>query len=140
MVTIYSYSAHSINKRGALIDHGANGGIAGEDVHIIAKTGCQVDIQGIDSHRINDIPIVTAGGVVTTQKGEIIAIMHQYAYVGKGRTIHSCGQMEAYKQTVHDKSLKVGGKQRIETLDGYIIPLNICNGLPYMTMRPYTDQ
>ena len=135
----YSVLAYSAARQGALVDRGANGGIAGEDVRIIAKTGRQVDIQGIDNHCINDIPIVTAGGIVNTQKGEVIAILHQYAYVGKGKTIHSCGQMEAYKQVVHDKSIKVGGKQRIETLDGYIIPLNIRHGLPYMTIRPYTD-
>jgi hypothetical protein len=66
--------------------------------------------------------------------------MHQYAYIGKGKTIHSCTQLEAHKQTVHDRSKKVGGKQHIETLDGYIIPLNIRQGLPYMTIRPYTDK
>lgn len=66
--------------------------------------------------------------------------MHQYAYTGKGKSIHSCAQLEAHKQTVHDKSTKVGGKQHIETLDGYIIPLNIRSGLPYMTIRPYTDK
>jgi hypothetical protein len=65
--------------------------------------------------------------------------MHQYAYVGKGETIHSSGQLEAHKQAVHDRSIKVGGKQRIETLDGYFIPLYICQGLPYMSIRPYTD-
>src|SRR5687768_11416230 len=135
----YSVLTYSATRQGALVDRGANGGIAGEDVRIIAKTGRQVDIQGIDNHCINDIPIVTAGGVVNTQKGEVIAIMHQYAYVGKGKTIHSCGQLEAHKQAVHDKSIKVGGKQRIETLDGYIIPLNIRQGLPFMTIRPYTD-
>jgi len=136
---VYNIASYNATRRGALVDRGANGGIAGDDVRIIAKTGRQVDIQGIDNHRINDIPIVTAGGVVNTQKGEVIAIMHQYAYVGKGKTIHSCGQLEAHKQVVHDKSIKVGGKQRIETLDGYFIPLNIRHGLPYMTIRPYTD-
>ena len=40
---------------------------------------------------------------------------------------------------VHDKAIKVGGKQHIETLDGYIIPLNISSGLPYITICPYTD-
>ncbi len=68
-----------------------------------------VDIQGIDNHRINEIPIVTAGRVINTQKGPAIAIMHQYAYTGKGKSIHSCAQLEAHKQTVHDKSMKVGG-------------------------------
>ena len=137
---IYSVSSSkALHSKGALIDRGANGGIAGDDVRIISKTGKSVDIQGIDNHRINEIPIVTAGGVITTQKGPAIAIMHQYAYTGKGKSIHSCAQLEAHKQTVHDKSLKVGGKQRIETLDGYVIPLNIRSGLPYMSMRPYTD-
>ena len=35
--------------------------------------------------------------------------------------------------------IKVGGKQHIEILDGYVIPLNIWSGLPYMTIHPYTD-
>ena len=66
--------------------------------------------------------------------------MHQYAYTGKGKSIHSCAQLEAHKQTVHDKSIKVGGKQQIETLDGYIILLNIRSGLPYLSIRPYTNK
>jgi hypothetical protein len=40
---------------------------------------------------------------------------------------------------VHDKLIKVGGKQCIETLDGYVIPLNICSGLPYVSIQPYTN-
>ncbi len=40
----------------------------------------------------------------------------------------------------YDWSLKAGGKQCIETLDGYIIPLSIRSGLPYMSIRPYTDK
>ena len=89
---------------------------------------------------MTEIPIVTAGGVINTQRGPVIAIMHQYAYTGKGKSIHSCVQLEAHKQAVHDKSMKVGGKQCIVTLDGYVIPLNIRSGLPYMSIRPYTDQ
>ncbi len=58
--------------------------------------------------------------------------MHQYAYLGKGKTINLSAKMEYYKNSVNDKSSKVGDKQNIVTLDGYIIPLNICNGLAYM--------
>lgn len=133
-------SCHASGHKGSLVDCGANGGIAGDDVRIIAKTDRSVDIQGIDNHRINEIPIVTAGGVITTQKGPVIAIMHQYAYTGKDKSIHSCAQMEVHKQTVHDKSTKVGGKQHVETLDGYIIPLNIRSRLPYMSIRPFTNR
>jgi len=65
--------------------------------------------------------------------------MHQYAHLGKGKTIHSSGQIEYYKNTVDDKSSKVGGKQHIVTLDCHIIPLNICNGLAYMDMSKPMD-
>ena len=36
--------------------------------------------------------------------------------------------------------MKVGGKQCIRTLDGYIIPLDIINGLPYLPMEKHTDE
>ena len=65
--------------------------------------------------------------------------MHQYAIYGKGKTIHSSAQLEHYGNNVCDKSRKVGGKQRITTLDGYVIPLQIRDGLPYFNMIPPTD-
>ena len=51
-------------QQSALVNQGANGGIIGENVHIIAKTGHQVDIQGFDNHHTNDIYLVSSGGVV----------------------------------------------------------------------------
>ncbi len=66
--------------------------------------------------------------------------MHQYAYTGLGTSIHSSAQLEWYKNDVNDRSIKVGGLQRITTLEGYVIPLNIIQGLPRMTIRPYTDK
>ena len=137
--TVYVASDHRTVRRGALVDRGANGGIAGDDVRIISDSGRQVDVQGIDNHQIVDIPIVTAGAVVNTQRGEVIIIMNQYAWTKKGKTIHSSGQMEWYKQDVDHKSRRVGGQQRIKTLDGYYIPINIQSGLPYVSMRPYND-
>ena len=74
-----------------------------------------------------------------TQKGPVIVIMNQYAYTGKEKSIHSCAQLEIHKQMVHYKSIKVGRKQCIKTLDGYIILLNIRSGLPYMTIHLSTD-
>jgi hypothetical protein len=123
-----------------LVDHGANGGVAGEDVHVIFKALRSVDIQGLANHQVSNIPIVTAGGVVKSQLGDVIAIMHQYAYIGRGCTIHSSAQLEWYQNDVNDCSVKLpGGLQRITTLGGYVHPLNIVSGLPYVTMHPYTD-
>jgi hypothetical protein len=41
---------------------------------------------------------------------------------------------------VDDKSVHVGGLQRIKTPDGYIIPLSIVQGLPRLAIRPFTDR
>jgi hypothetical protein len=78
----------------ALIDRGTNGGVTGSDTQLIDKFLCSVHIQGIDNHMIKDIPIGTVGAVINTQRGEVIAIRHQYAYTGNGGTIHSSGQLK----------------------------------------------
>jgi hypothetical protein len=128
--------AHSMS----LIDRGANGGVAGDDVRVIFRTNRTVDIKGIDNHHVNNIGIGTVGGVVQTQHGPVVAIMHQYALLGKGSSIHSPSQLEWYKNEVNDKSIHVpGGLQRIVTLDGYIIPLSIKDGLARLDIRPHTD-
>ena len=40
--------------------------------------------------------------------------------------------VEHFKNQVHDRSVKTGGKQCIVTLDGYVLPLSIRSGLPYL--------
>jgi hypothetical protein len=75
-----------------------------------------------------------------TNKGPVIGIFRQYAYHGVNRTIHSSGQLEAYKNHVDDRSMKVGGTQCVCTKDGYVAPLDIINGLPYFKIQPRTDQ
>jgi hypothetical protein len=93
----------------ALIDRGANGGVTGSDTRLIDKTLHSVHIQGIDNHMIKDVPIGTAGAVINTQCGEVIAIMHQYAYTGKGGTIHSSGQLKWCGNDVNNCSIKIDG-------------------------------
>jgi hypothetical protein len=96
----------------ALIDRSANGGVAGSDRQLIHKSLCSVHIQGIDNHMIKDVPIGTVGAVVNTQRVEVIAIMHQYAYTGKGGTIHSSSQLKWCGNDVNDHSIKIeGGRQ-----------------------------
>ncbi|CAJ1963334.1 unnamed protein product [Cylindrotheca closterium] len=135
------YSIHKVNtcKHLALIDRGANGGIAGDDVRIIHKSNRTVDVQSIDNHQVTDIPILTSAGLIYTQRGPANAIIHQQAYIGKGQSILSSGQMEHFKIVVDDKSTKAGGQQRLTTPDGFVLPLDIRNGLPYLQMRPPKD-
>jgi hypothetical protein len=138
---VSNHRGSTTGKRGALVDRGACGGLVGNDVRtIMGTTDREADVSGIDNHQMTNLRIVTAGGVVSTQHGEVVLVMHQYAHVPQGKTIHSAIQLESFGHGVDDRSLKLKqGSQTITTLDGYIIPLNFINGLPYMPIRPYTD-
>ena len=128
---MYSVSASKIHLKHSLMDRGANGGIPGNDVKVIATSDCSIDIQGIDNHQVTDIKIGTVVGVITSTKGPIIGIMHQYALVRGGHSIHSPGQWEWFNYQIDDKSIHIGGNQQIKSADGYIIPMTIHNGLPH---------
>jgi hypothetical protein len=78
----------------SLIDRGANGGVAGDDVRIIFCTNLKVDNKVIDNHHVNVIGSGKVGVVVITQHCHVIAIVHQYALLGKGSSIHSPWQLE----------------------------------------------
>jgi len=135
---MYLVSVSKIHSKHSLIDRGANGGIAGNDVKVIATSDRSVDIQGINNHQVTDIKIGTVAGVITSTKRPIIGIMHQYALVGRRHSIHSPGQWEWFKHQINNKSIHIGGKQQIKTADGYIIPMTIHNGLPRLSIRPPT--
>ena len=128
-----------VDNHGALVDRGANGGICGHDVRLISKSPWTVTARGLDHQEILNVPLVAAGGAVTMSSGDAIAIMHQHAHLTQERTIHSCGQMEHNGLHACDKSVIVGGKQRIQTQDGHYKPLCIRDGPPHMAIRPFTD-
>jgi hypothetical protein len=136
----YHVSAHhSKELPRSLVDRGANGGIAGSDCRIISYSDRTVDATGIANHQLTSIKIGTVGAYAKSQWGPVIIVMNQYAIFQQFRTIHSCVQLKHFKNEVHDRSGKVGGLQRITTNDGYVFPLDIIGGLPYLKMRPYTD-
>ena len=124
-----------------LIDRRANGGLAGADMRVIHITPRKINIVGIDDHELTSLNVVTAATLLDTQKGPIIRVFHEYAHLGKGWSIHAAGQMEWFNCQVDDRSKLVGGAQRIETPEGYVIPLSIESGLVYMdSIRIPTDQ
>jgi hypothetical protein len=108
----YFVAAHNVKRRGALVDRGANGGIAGDDTRVIHKHLRKVDVTGIDNHKMTDLQIVdTASWTMSNTKGPVILIFHQYAYHGSGRSIHSAIQLKQYKNRADDRSIKSGGRQ-----------------------------
>ena len=72
--------------------------------------------------------MVQCAALVETNHGIVNLILNEYACYGKGHTIHSSGQIEWFKNSVDDRSVQVGGKQRICTIDGYAMPLT-CRGI-----------
>ena len=91
---------------------------------VIHKTQRKINIQGIDNHEVTGLDVVTAATLLNTSQGKV----NEYAYLGRGSSIHSSRQLEWFKTNVDEKSVKVGGTQLITTLDGYSVPLLIKDG------------
>ena len=113
------------------VDKGANGGLAGSDVRVLNTSPRQCTVIGINNHEIPGLDIVQCAALVNTNYG----IMNKYAYYGKGHSIHSSGQIEWHTNTVDDKSVQVGGQQRIITIDGYSMSLMCKGGLMYLKFQ-----
>ena len=60
---IYRVQKYDTHSDLSLVDRGANGGIAGNDVRVIEHLNRPVDVQVIENHQSNNLHIVTAGGV-----------------------------------------------------------------------------
>ena len=130
----YHIAQASQAKHGSLVDRGANGGLAGSDVRILSRSSRKCTVTGIDSHELQGLDVVQCAALVQTNHGIVNLIMNEYACYGKGRTIHSCQQTEWFKNSVDDRSVQVGGKQRICTIDNYAMPLTCRGGLMYLSI------
>ena len=137
----YDISKHSASSHLSLVDRGAKGGLAGADVCVLGRTGRKVSVTGIDGHELPGLDIVTCVALIQTNHSKVNMLMHEYAYYGRGNTIHSPCQIEWFNNTCDDKSHHVGGKQVITFLDGDATPLQCRSSLMYMSIlgKP-TDQ
>ena len=130
----YHIAKASQAKHGSLVDRGANGGLAGSDVRILSRSSKKCTVTGIHSHELQGLDVVQCAALVETNHGIVNLIMNVYACYGKGHTIHSSGQIEWFKNSVEDRSVQVGGNQRICTIDGYAMPLTCSGGLMYLSI------
>ena len=126
----------------ALMDGGANGGIAGSDMRVMSynSDGRRVNIGIAGDHQMTGKKLGTFCAVIETRFGRVLAIFHQYAHVPEQRrSIHSKCQFQAHHNLVGDTATAYGGLQRIDTADGYQLPLTIRAGLPYIRQTYPTD-
>ena len=126
---------------GALVDSGANGGIAGSDIRILlVPPHAFVDITGVGGVMLQSLPIVQCASVVeTVDEGPIVLIMSQYAHKPDSKSIHSKSQVEHFSGIVNDSSHSTGGQQLVIMHEGYTIPLHVCIRLFYMDMVPASE-
>jgi hypothetical protein len=137
----YRVGQHDITEMEyALVDQWANGGICGSDMKVLEGSERFVDVVGLAGHKVNKLRVVTAQALISTHRGDAIATFYQMALLGTGKSILSCLQMEAHDADINDKSQHLPcGKQRI-LIDGYQLPLDFKNGLPYLRCRKPTDE
>ena len=130
----YHVAQASQAKHSSLVDRGANGGLAGSDVRILSRSSQKCTVTGIDNHELQGLDVVQCAALVETNHGTVNLTMNEYVCYGKGHTIHSSGQIEWFKTLVDDRSVQVGGKQRICTIDSYAMPLTCRGGLMYLSI------
>ena len=89
---MHTTSRHNTGPRKCLVDRGANEIIfGGEDVRVISLSDKTLDVTVLGGHEMEDLRIGSVGGVVPTQKGEIVlALFDQCAYRLTGKSIISC--------------------------------------------------
>jgi hypothetical protein len=75
---------------GSLVDWGANGGLGGDDMRVIETVPNAVaDVTGSSTNNVaRNLEIVLGPGLIKSNRGPIIGLFPQYAYYGKGKTIH----------------------------------------------------
>ena len=85
----------------SFVDRGANGGLAGSDVRVLNTSPRQCTVICINNDEIPGLDIVQCAALVNTNHGIVNLIMNEYAYYGKGHTIHSSGQIEWHTNNQH---------------------------------------
>jgi hypothetical protein len=124
--------------------------VAGNDALILEEHSFgEVDNIGVGDNMIRGVPLCTAAGLMQTSRGPVIAIMHQYAALKTGGSIHSPLQMRDHGVIIDDTPSsqhhfdgEYGGQMiQFPSMNGessYDLPLSIQGGLAYFTMRPPT--
>ena len=108
---------HANHTNQQLVDCGANGGLAGSDMRVIHKTHRKITIQGIDNHEVTGLDVVTAATLLNTSQGKVIGIFNEYAYLGKGSSIHSSGPKIIIRSGVRS-ALRTTTNQRLASPSG----------------------
>ena len=96
--------------------------MAGSHIRVLSTSSRKCTVSAIDNHEIPGLDLVQCAALVQTNHGIFNLIMDDYVYYGRGHSMHSSGQIEWHTNIVDNKSVQVGGQQRIVTIDEYSMP------------------
>ena len=94
VLTTYNVSCDPRHLCNTLVDRGANGVVAGDDLRFISHHNKHTHLTGVGDNTIRDLPLVTCGGTTRSNRGDVILLFCWGAHLPEGKTIASAGQME----------------------------------------------
>ena len=101
----------------ALVDGGANGGIGGRDMKVIAwhPQHRKVNIGIAGDHQMTGLRLGTFAAYILTDQGPVIGIFNNYAHCpDQAQSIHSKIQLQSNGNLVSDTATVFGGLQMIQ--------------------------
>ena len=66
-------------------------------MRVLSASPRKCTVTGIDNHEIPGLDLVQCAALVHTNHGIVNLIMNEYAYYGRGHSIHSSGQSNVYQ-------------------------------------------
>ena len=133
----------NVHRISGLVDGGANGGLANPtEMRLLyyADPTRRVNVRGVGDQDLIGLRIGTFCVKIQFEDGRYaLGIFHEYGELPQGKSILSKLQVRDGGALVDDDPILLGGKQCIQTKEGYVIPIDFKNGLPYIKMEYPTD-
>ena len=104
------YIFQHANHTNQLVDHGANGGLAGSDMRVIYKTHRKINISGIDNHEVNGLDVVTAATLLNTSLENSLASSMNMPILGRDHP------------SIHQVNLNGSRLMLMKSLSKFVVP------------------
>ena len=144
MKTVRISNVDAASDGGMLVDGGSNNGLAGVNMRLLEQLDEKVNVIGATDaveNGMTNLPVGTYAATMTTASGtRVVGIFPKMIGYGKGKSILSKAQVEAFGIDVFDKSRRRGGKQKVVTPDGYVFKMKYKDALMWLDVSFPTDE
>ncbi|MEL6802173.1 MAG: hypothetical protein AAFO91_00130, partial [Bacteroidota bacterium] len=129
---------------GMLIDGGSNNGLAGVNMRLMEQLDEKVNVIGASDaveNGMTNLPMGTYAATMTSATGvRVVGIFPKMIGYGKGKSILSKAQVEAFGFDVYDRARCRGGKQKIVSPDGFVFKMKYKDALMWLDVSYPTDK